>query len=386
MTSSFLASIAEGLAPLFEFVNNSAYSKRWGDPEISDFVFGNPHDKPLPAIAEALRTWADPQDKNWFAYKMNEPEPRTVIVQSLQRSHGIRFEEDDIFLTPGAFGGISVALRALCDPGDEVIFLSPPWFFYEAMIRLTGATPVRVALEGPDFAVDPLLIAKAITDKTRAIIVNTPHNPTGRIYTRTELDAIAEVLRAAPRTIYLLADEAYRRIVFSGEKFVSAASAYDATLVIYTYGKTLLAPGERIGYVAIHPNIENRTELRAAMTLSQMVGGWQFPNAILQRAIGDLDPLSIDIDALQARRDKLAAALSEAGYELILPAGTFYMMVKSPLEDDDAFAGILAEYEVFVGPGHLFEMPGWFRISLTANDEMVAKSIPGFAAAINRVR
>ncbi|HEX9774154.1 MAG TPA: aminotransferase class I/II-fold pyridoxal phosphate-dependent enzyme [Actinomycetota bacterium] len=389
-TSSVLAAIARDLAPVLDFVENSAYAKRWGDPSISDFVFGNPHDMPLPGIANALTRWTEPEDKNWYAYQRNEPDAVATVVSSLRESHGLAFEPEDVFLTPGAFGALSVTLRALLDPGDEVVFLSPPWFFYEAMIRLAGAAPVRVRLEPPAFDPDPAAVEAALTERTRAIILNTPHNPSGRLYGHDELAAVAGVLRTAAgrngRPITVLADEAYRRILFDGRSFTSPAAVYDDTIVLYTYGKTLLAPGERFGYAALHPSMENRPALREALTLSQIVGGWQFPNAILQKAIGDLNALSIDVGALQARRDRLAAALPEMGYELIVPEGTFYMLVRSPVEDDVAFTESLAAHDVFVGPGTIFELPGWLRLSLTANDDMVERSLPGFAAALDAVR
>jgi aspartate aminotransferase len=163
---------------------------------------------------------------------------------------------------------------------------------------------------------------------------------------------------------------------------VSPAVAYPHTLVLYTYGKQLLAPGERVGYLAISPSMADRSALGAAVLFAQIVGGWQFPNTTLQRAVPDLERLSIDVPALERRRDRLAAALSGLGYEVTVPEATFYMMVRSPIPDDGAFTERLARQDVFVGPGHIFEMPGYFRISLTANDEMVTRALAGFAAAI----
>jgi aspartate aminotransferase len=269
------------------------------------------------------------------------------------------------------------------------MFLSPPWFFYESMIHVAGATPVRVTLAPPDFALDAGVIEAAITPRTRALIVNSPHNPTGRIYSRRELDALASALTRASRRyghpILLLSDESYRRILFDGREFVSPALAYANTLVLYTYGKQLLAPGERLGYVAIAPAVESRQELRKAMLFSQIVGGWQFPNTTLQRAIPDLETLSIDVPALERRRDRMFDALTALGYEATKPEATFYMMVRSPMADDRRFTDLLARHNVFVGPGHIFELPGFFRISLTANDDMVGRSLPGFAAALKNL-
>ena len=155
-------------------------------------------------------------------------------------------------------------------------------------------------------------------------------------------------------------------------------------MILYTYGKQLLAPGERLGYIAISPRIDGGAALRDAIRLSQIVGGWQIPNATLLRAVPDLERISIDIGALERRRNRLAVALREMGYDAMLPEATFYMMVRSPIADERAFVDRLASHDVFVGPGEIFEMPGYFRISLTASDEMVTRALPGFAAAIQR--
>jgi aspartate aminotransferase len=163
---------------------------------------------------------------------------------------------------------------------------------------------------------------------------------------------------------------------------VSPALAYANTLVLYTYGKQLLAPGERLGYVALAPSVESRYELREAMLFSQIVGGWQFPNTTLQRAVPDLETLSIDVPALQRRRDRMFEALTGLGYDATKPEATFYMMVRSPIADDRRFSELLARHNVFVGPGQIFELPGYFRISLTANDDMVGRSLAGFKSAL----
>jgi len=384
-----VADLQAGLRPLLEFLTQSAHAKRIGDPSIADFVFGNPHEMPLEELVASIRRHAVPENKDWFAYTLKDPTAAETVAASLRARTSQPFEPDDVHLTPGAFGALATALRATVDPGDEVIFLSPPWFFYESMIALTGATPVRVTLAPPAFRLDASAVDAAITARTRAVIVNSPHNPTGRIVTREELNALGDVLARAStrhgRPILLFSDESYNRILFDGRSFVSPAVSYPHTLVLYTYAKQLLAPGERIGYLAISPSIANRAELRAAVMFAQIVGGWQFPNATLQRAVPDLETLSIDIAALERRRDRMAEALAGFGYDVTVPEATFYMMVRSPIPDDRAFTDALARHDVFVGPGHIFEMPGYFRISLTANDDMVQRALPGFAAALREV-
>ncbi len=374
------------VAHVFEWFQGGDWEQRHLDPGIADFAFGNPQEFPLPGLVDALQRNAVPQDKDWFAYKFSEAEPRRVVAESLQRRTGIDFRPEDIALTAGAFGALGVTIRALCDVDDEVIFLSPPWFFYELMIVSSGATPVRVRLQAPEFDLDPEAIAAAITPRTRAIIVNSPNNPTGRVYREPELAALGRVLEAASerhgRPITLISDEAYNRIVFDGIDFRSPALDYGATMTIYTYGKTLLAPGQRIGYAAMSPTFPDCETTAYRIMVQQLASGWGFPNALLQHAIGDLENLSVDIGALQARRDRMVPALAEMGYEVTRPEGTFYLMVRSPDADDMAFAARLAALGALVLPGAIVESPGWFRISLTASDEMVERGLEVFQTAI----
>ncbi len=373
------------VAHVFEWLESGPWQRHRLDPGIADFAFGNPQEMPLPGLVDALQRNAVPRDKDWFAYKFSEDEPRRIVAATLKKRTGIDFRPEDIALTTGAFGGLGITIRALCDVGDEVIFLSPPWFFYELMIASSGATAVRVRLAAPAFDLDPGAVAAAITPRTRAIIVNSPNNPTGRIYRAPELAALAEVLTDASarhgRPIVLISDESYNRIVFDGIDFRSPALDYGPTMTIYTYGKTLLAPGQRIGYAAMTPTFPDREAMAQRLVVQQLAAGWGFPNALLQHAIGDLETLSVDIGALQARRDRMVPALESMGYEVTRPEGTFYLMVRSPDPDDIAFTDRLAQLGAIVLPGTIVECPGWFRISLTASDAMVERGLEAFRAA-----
>jgi aspartate aminotransferase len=182
--------------------------------------------------------------------------------------------------------------------------------------------------------------------------------------------------------VYLLSDEAYSHIIFDKRDFPSPAAFYPSSFVIYTYAKTLLAPGQRIGYIALSPAMPEREQLRPALLTSQYVTGFAFPNALLQHALPEIEELSIDIAHLQRKRDRMVTALRGMGYELSVPEGTFYLLVRSPLADDFAFVEQLAAHDVYCLPGRVVEMPGYFRISLTANDAMIERSLPGFAAAL----
>jgi aspartate aminotransferase len=370
------------------FFTESAWARRVGETGICDFTIGNPHEMPLPAFVDALRRWAVPRDAHWYAYKMNEPASRAIVAGSLRKRRGIAFEPDDIFLTNGATAALAVVLGAIIDPGDEVIFISPPWFQYQSMIALAGGVPVRVKMDPGSYDLDLGGIAAAVTGKTRAIIINSPHNPSGKVYSPQTLGAVARILTEAGgrtgRRIYLISDEAYSRIIFDGRSYHSPTAFYPSSFLVYTYTKVLLSPGQRIGYIALPPEMPDREEMRAALLRGQMLNGWAFPNALLQHALGDIDEIGTDIGHLQRKRDRLVSALRDMGYEVSLPEGTFYLLARSPLADDYAFVELLAERDVFCIPGSAMELPGYFRLSLTANDEMIDRALPVFAQALER--
>ena len=381
---------AASIAVIEEFYFRSRYGARRGDPEICDFTFGNPHEFPLPGIVDSIQSRAVPQNKDWYAYKTSEPEPQAFLAEKVGAELGLDFEAQDIALTTGAFGAIAVAMRMLLNAGDEAIFSIPPWFSYESMLLAADAAPKKVPLKGERFDLDLEAIEAAITPKTRLVIVNTPHNPTGRIYDADMLAALAELLERASqrigKRIFLLSDEPYRRIRFDGRGFTSPAAIYPWTLISYSYGKVLLAPGQRIGYLAISPLMPRaeRTALQQNVFATQMAIGWCFPNALMQYAIPDLESLSIDIEALTRKRDLLIGPLEEAGYQVLRPEGTFYLFCKCP-GDEMTFWNALADRDVFVLPGQVMEAPGYFRICLTASQSMVERALPAFAEVAGEV-
>jgi len=373
--------------PLWRFFTDSAYVRHDpSDPETADFVAGNPQEMVLPEFVETIQRWAVPEDSHWYAYKFNEPYAREAVVRALRERRGIDYDAEDVFLTDGAFAGLLLTIRVVTDPGDEVIFVSPPWFFYRALILGAGAVPVRVRCDVETWDLDVDAIEAAITERTRAIIVNTPNNPTGRIYPPETLRRLADVLRDAGERIghpiYLISDESYSRIVFDDRPFHSPTEFHPYSFLIYTFGKTLLTPGQRMGYVVLPPELPDPEDVRNALRIGQMAfGGNGVPNAVLQRAFGDLERMSIDIKHLQARRDRMLEGLREAGYDVHTPEGTFYLLPRSPDPDDNAFVERLATQKVYVLAGEIVEMPGFFRISLTGSDEMVDRALPVFARA-----
>jgi aspartate aminotransferase len=387
IVSQRTAAANSAFAAVRDFYFTSRYGKRRGDPAIADFTFGNPHEMPLAGLVAAMRAAAVPKNKDWFAYKASEDAAQGFLADELGSELGLAFEPADVALTTGAFAAISVAIRLVLDAGDEAIYSEPAWFCYGPMLLAADALPRTVPLRAPSFELDLDAIDAAIGPRTRLVIVNTPHNPTGRIYSRETLTRLADLLERASRRIghriFLLSDEPYRRLRFDDREFISPAAMYPWTLISYSYGKVLLAPGQRLGYLAISPRMPqpDRQALRDAVFTLQMSLGWCFPNALMQYALPDLDKLSIDVRALSRRRDILCDALGKAGYAVLPPEGTFYLWAKWSGRNPDSQWDALADRDVFVMPGSLMNAPEYFRISLTASDDMVARALPAFAAA-----
>ena len=387
--SSRVERLAAAMAPIQRIVDSPIWG-RGGAPGVADFMVGNPQEMPLPNLVEVLHRNLEPQDKKWFAYQMNEPKARIPVARSLTRLTGLDWDPEDVFMTNAGFAALTVTLRAITEPGDEVIYLSPGWFFYELLIAGADATPVPLKLAPPAFDLDPEAIAAAITPRTRAVIVNSPHNPSGRVYPLEALSRLALVLEDASRrngrTVHLIADEPYRRILFDEIRYHSAAEVYPGTIIAYSYGKVLLAPGQRLGYIAIPPTSPDRPELRRAIELFQWATGYAFADALMQHSTADLENVSIDVGRMQARRDRLVGALRAMGYQTTNPEGTFYVLVRCPTEDDQAFSDALADDDVLVLPGTIVDLPGWARLSLTASDEMVEQALPAFEKAMASAR
>jgi aspartate/methionine/tyrosine aminotransferase len=360
------------------------------DPDALDFTFGNPHELALPGLTGAMRDQIEPRSVDWYAYKSNELPAQEAVAAGLRSELGIDFGPDDIAMTQGAFGAIALALALLCDAGDEVVIPVPGWFCYEPMLYAAGLVPAPADLDPTDFSLDVDAIARAITPRTRIVIVNSPSNPTGRVFPKETWDELAAVLEDASRKngrrIWLLSDEPYRRIRFDGIGFASPMAAYPWTIIDYSYGKVLLAPGQRLGYLALSPFLpaDELEELREALMPIQLAIGWNFPNALMQHSVPALESVTIDMAELTRKRDRLYGALQQAGYTLTRPEGTFYLWGAAPGGDAQAYCDALAADGVHLMPGTIFERPQHFRISLTATMDTIEKALPRLVAAAPR--
>ena len=352
--------------------------------EACDFLAGNPQDLATPAYVEALQRAVVPDSPSYYSYGPPWQPAVRAVTAALAERLGLELQPEDVFLTRGASSGLAIVLRVLIDPGDEVVMMSPPWFFYEAMVLGEAAEPVKVPL-GDAFDLDPDAIARAITPRTRAVIINTPHNPSGRVYPEDQLRELATVLEHASmrfdRRIYLLSDEAYARILFDGRRMITPALFYPATFMLHSYSKTLLAPSQRAGYLAMPPAMPAREQLRFALMAASM-GGGTVPDTVMQHAMPELEKQMIDLLPLERRRDRVVFELRRMGFSVASPEAGFYVFPRSPIPDATEFCDWLAERRVYTLPGEVFERPGYWRLSLTATDAMVDRALPILAEAI----
>jgi aspartate aminotransferase len=355
-----------------------------GHPDACDFVAGNPQEMAMPEYVATLQRAVVPDAPSYYSYGPPWRGAIEAVTAALGSRLDLELDPDDVFLTRGAASGLFVLLRLLLEPGDEVVMMSPPWFFYEAMVLAEGGEPVKVPLLDDGFDLDLEAIERALTPRTRAVIINTPHNPSGRIHPEEQLEGLATVLEdSSSRTghrIHLISDEAYARILFDGNRMITPGRFYPSTFMLHTYSKTLLAPSQRAGYLAMSPGMPAREEMRDALRWATMQAG-ATPDRVMQRAMPELEKLSIDVTAIEHRRDRLVAELRGSGYSLASPQGAFYLFPDAPGGDSLRFCAWLAERRVYALPGEAFERPGHFRLSLTANDAMVERSLPVFAEA-----
>lgn len=355
-----------------------------GPGKVFDFSIGNPDVPPPAAFQKVLEEEAARTDPMIHCYMPNSglEETRQALADSYQERHSLPFTANDIIMTSGAGGGLNVVLKALLEPGDEVIVLAPFFVEYGFYVANHGGSMV-VSETTPEFLPDLADLEARITPRTRAVLVNSPNNPTGVVYSAATMQALADLLAAASkrldRTIYLLSDEPYREVIFDGLTYPSPFAAYSETVVVTSNSKDLSLAGERIGHIAISPAATARRQLFGAFTFCNRILGFVNANALMQRVVARLQGISVDPKIYQRRRDLLCTALSDMGYEFVRPQGAFYLFPRSPLPDDTAFANVLRRYRVIVVPGSGFRRAGHFRISFAAPDDVIERSLDSFA-------
>jgi aspartate aminotransferase len=368
------------------FEEGAQLKARLGADQVYDFSLGNPDLEPPAAFKEALvKAAADPRP-GLHRYMANAGllATRQALAGYLSRLHGLDFQAADLLLACGAGGGLNVILKALLDPGDEVVIFAPyfPEYFFYAD---NHGGVVKVAETDAQFQIDLNRLAAALTDRTRAVIINSPNNPTGQIYDNATLEALGQLLKERGerwgRPIYLVADKPYRRLVFDGYEVPSLFRAYAHTIAVTSFSKDLSIPGERIGYVAVSPRAAGREELAAAMVLANRILGFVNAPELMQRVVADLLDICVDLTPYVRRRDLFCQILETAGYEFVKPRGAFYLFPKAPGGDDLELVQRLKAENILAVPGRGFGRPGYFRLAFCVSEKVIAAAGPGFARA-----
>jgi aspartate aminotransferase len=353
-----------------------------GADAVFDFSLGNPDVEPPPAVLEALRRVAAGNLPGTHGYMPNPgyPEVRAAVAQKLGRETGLDFAAEDIFMTVGSAGACNVILKSILDPGDEVLVLMP--FFPEYQFYIANHCGRMVPVEtDAEFLPDAERIAAAITPRTRALILNTPNNPTGRVYPERVLRDLQQVLERSGQPITVISDEPYKAFVYDGGHQPEVARSIAQTAICNSWSKSLGLPGERIGYLALSPQLEDREALRRACAFSNRILGFINAPAIWQRVMLESLDEAIDPAPYEQKRNLLCDALEAIGYEAKRPEGSFYIFLKTPIPDDIAFTQRLAAEGVLAVPGTGFGRSGYIRLSLTIPMERIEKSIGGFERA-----
>ena len=369
------------------FEEGAKLKAQYGTDQVCDFSLGNPDLPPPAQYQEAVRRITAAETPGSHGYMANNGYPfvREAVAKQIGAEQGLAVGQDDILMTVGAAGAINVVMKSLLDPGDEVIILAPFFVEYNFYVDNHGGV-TKIVNTAEDFSLDLAAIQAAITPKTKAIIINSPNNPTGQIYSAAELAGLGAVLAKGGQTIYLISDEPYRKIVYDGHTVPSIFKAYRNSLIVSSYSKDLSLPGERIGYIAVHPEIEGKTQLLGAMTLANRILGFVNAPALMQRVVAELQGVTVDCSVYARRRELFCKVLSEAGYEFVPPKGAFYMFPKSPIADDAQFVALLAEEKILGVPGRGFGMEGYFRLAFCVEDAVISRSAEGFKKALAKAK
>jgi len=373
------------------FEEGALLKERHGSENVFDFSLGNPNLQPPGLFQKVLKDLIDSEGPGDHAYMPNAgyPEVCRKVADYLTTEQQSPVSCHEVIMTCVAAGGLNIILKALLNPGEEVITPAPFFVEYGFYADNHGGKLVTVP-SNPDFTLDIQAISSAITHNTRAILINSPNNPTGQVYSRESIMNLGETLREKSselgRTIYLISDEPYRKIVYDGIRVPSLFPCYSESILTTSFSKDLSIPGERIGFVAVNPEARYKKELLAGMTLANRILGFVNAPALMQRVIGSLLGTSVDMSLYARKRDLLCDGLSACGYEFEKPKGAFYLFPKSPVPDDVQFVKALQEERILTVPGSGFGGPGHLRIAFCVADETITKAMPGFRRVFEKIK
>lgn len=364
------------------FEEGVALKARYGEKNVFDFSLGNPDLEPPLLFSEILKGIVGEKQLGKHGYMPNAgyPETRQAIANYLSQEHQVQVSGKQVIMTCGAGGGLNVVLKTLLNPGEEVIILVPYFVEYLFYVGNHGGG-CRLVKTRHDFSLHLSEIEKAISSKTKAIIVNSPHNPTGRVYDEESMRELGELLRKKSGEIggeiYLISDEPYGKIIYDDISFPSVFRIYENSILVTSYSKELSIPGERIGFIAVSPLAKPLMDLVEAMIFCNRTLGFVNAPALMQRVVQHLQGISVDVTVYQRRRDLLCDHLASWGYRFVKPEGAFYLFPQTPI-DDVAFVKELQSKNILTVPGRGFGMPGFFRIAYCVNEEVIRHSLEGF--------
>lgn len=361
---------------------------QYGAENVYDFSLGNPDLPAPPEVASALSDFANHATEPFaFGYMPNAGFPwlREQLAAHLGKEQNITLKGEDILLTCGAAGALNVFLRTVLNPGEEVLTFAPYFVEYGFYCANHGGTLKAVPAKADTFAPDLEALEKAITPSTRAVLINSPHNPTGAVYTAKELKSLAQLLsnytQRYGHPIWLISDEPYRFLTYDNVKVPSVLSIYPFSVAISSLSKSMSMPGERIGYIIVAPNLHEKAELMAGLTLANRILGFVNPPVIGQLILAKAMGAHVDIDIYAARRKAMAEVLDTSGYEYPMPKGAFYFFPKAPGGDDVAFVQKLLDEKILAVPGSGFGWPGHFRLAFCVDEKVIRNAQEGFAKA-----
>ena len=367
------------------FEEGIALKARYGESNVFDLTLGNPVAEPPEEFHHELRKWVNNPSPGMHRYMPNAgyQETRAAVATHLTSETGLPFTANEIVMTCGAAGGINVVLKTLVEAGDEVVIFAPYFVEYIYYVDNHQGIP-RITATDSQFAPDLNALEETITPSTRAVLINSPNNPTGAVYGHGSLQGICEVIRAKERLygkeIFLISDDIYRRLVYDGAECPYLFQYHPRAIVITSHSKDLALPGERIGYIAINPRYDEREELVNGFVFCNRVLGFVNAPALMQHVVQALQDASVDVGEYVKKRDLLYNSLVEMGYSIVKPQGAFYIFPQSPIEDDVAFVRELQKYNVLAVPGQGFGAPGYFRLSYCVEERVIEGSLPGFRA------
>ena len=368
---------------LFEYGNKR--KAEIGAENVFDFSIGNPNvptPKAVSAELSRLVSEGDPVAVHGYTSAPGSAAARSAVANDLNRRFGTSFGPEHLYLTCGAAASLTISLSALVEDGDEVIIFAPHFPEYKVFIETSGGKSVAVPCRETDFQIDFDRLESALNEKTAAVIINSPNNPSGAILSEESIERLSEVLSEAERRfgkrIFLVSDEPYREIVYSGEKVPFVTKYYRDTVVCYSYSKSLSLPGERIGYILVSPEIDGWEDVYAAVCGAGRALGYVCAPAIFQHMLPACAGLTPDLSLYSENRELLYGALTEMGFSAVHPDGAFYLFVKSPEENAAAFSERAKKYELLLVPSDDFGVPGYIRISYCVSAEQIRRSLPAF--------